>query len=157
MSVKLIGGLFLVGSGILTSLLAARQERRKLALLEGWISLLIHIRTQIDCYLATLGDILSALPRDLLSACLCEDKVSSPEELLEKSAPLLDKETYTLLSEFVREVGGCYREEQLRRCDHYISALEAIRQRRKAELPARVKLTRTLCICLPLGMAILLW
>ncbi len=82
---------------------------------------------------------------------------TSPARLLEHSKAYLEEETVHLLDSFSREIGSCYREEQVKRCDYYISALRKIREKQLAELPARLKTRGALCMCGAVGLAILLW
>ena len=79
------------------------------------------------------------------------------DALLHASRGCLCGEAARLLTGFVREIGGSYREEQVRRCDYYLTALRAVREQQKEELPARVRVCVAVCLCAALGIAILLW
>ncbi|MBQ9760212.1 MAG: hypothetical protein IJW16_02560 [Clostridia bacterium] len=153
----------LLGAGLITSVggfaaySAVRFEKHKLMVLDGWIDLIFHIRGQIDCYLTPLDEILSSADPSILKACMCNTPHPDLHALLEASSPYLAQESRRLLSGFVREIGGSYREEQLRRCDYYINALRVIRDKLAADLPARTKLSVTVSLCIALGAAILLW
>lgn len=157
MTIKLLGGCLVVLSGALVCLFSARLEKKRLAFLDAWITLLVHIRTQIDCYLMTLDAILATAPQSLLSEGQQSGEAPSLERFLAYSAPYLDAEALRLLDAFVKEVGGSYREEQLRRCEYYLASLRALRGEIASALPAKTKVTRALCLCLSVGTAILLW
>ncbi len=153
---KLLGALLILGVGSLSAFLTARYERRRLSVLDGWLDLILYIRAQIDCYLRPLGEILSTRDAAHLDETLAAPDADLPA-ILEASSLYLDGDTNHLLEGFVREIGGGYREEQLKHCDYYISALRDHRTRVAAELPSRIRLTVALCICAALGTAILLW
>ncbi len=154
---KLLGAALILLCGGIASLTASRKEKTKLSVLDAWLELLLHMRGQIDCYLTPQDDLLHGASVQTLRACMGKGYGDTPRSLLARSAPYLDAESHRLLSAFIEELGSCYREEQLRRCDYYLQALRATRQKVAAELPARVKLCSALCICASVGTAILLW
>lgn len=155
--IKTIGVGLILTAGSFASYTAVRYEKKKLSVLDAWIDLIFHIRGQIDCYLTPLDEILACADRDVLLACMCRTPHPNLKTLLDSSSPYLGGECKRLLTAFVREIGGSYREEQLRRCDYYINILRAIRDKMATELPARVKLSVTVGICAALGAAIILW
>ena len=157
MLLKILGICMILGAGGMAACSAVGTERRKLSVLDGWIDLILHIRGQIDCYLTPLEDILIHADPKLLSACMGTSKDRTPAELLRRSAPFLDPESNRLLEGFTREIGSSYREEQIKRCDHYLLVLQKNREQLASQLPARIKVSATLCICGALGTAILLW
>ena len=156
-ALKLLGCLLVLSSGAAGALGAVRYERARLAVLEGWIDLIFYIRTQIDCYLTPLGEILAGADRELLRACGGSRETVGLDALLRASRGCLCGEAARLLTGFVREIGGSYREGQVRRCDYYLTALRAVREQQKEELPARVRVCVAVCLCAALGIAILLW
>ena len=154
---KLLGAGLIASVGGFAAYCAVRFEKKKLTVLDGWIDLIFHIRGQIDCYLTPLDEILASADEEILSACMGSTPHPDLHTLLDASSPYLGGESRRLLSGFVREIGGSYREEQLRRCDYYVTALRTLREKIAADLPARVKLSITVSICSALGVAILLW
>ena len=56
---KLLGTLILLGAGGYVSLAMNRFERRRLSVLDGYLSLIQYIKGQIDCYAMPLTDILA--------------------------------------------------------------------------------------------------
>ena len=144
--IKLLGSLLIVCAGGMAAATVARFERRRLSVLDAWIDLLIHVRGQIDCYLKTL-----------LAACSPSGQTDSLAELLQGALPYLDAEGRRLLSSLVRELGSSYREEQIKRCDYYIHALQVCREKVAQALPARLKMGTTVSLCIAIGAAILLW
>ncbi len=157
MTPKLLGALLTVGCGLATSFLLVKREKERLRAIDAWLVLLRYLRTQIDCYLLPIAQILEKAPQDFFLPLRGGARAESMEALLECSLPYLDAESAALLREFASEVGGSYREEQLKRCDHYLSCLEAQKERLSGELPKRTKLYHALFSCLSMGIAILLW
>lgn len=156
-TLKILGAILIIGMGALAAKTGMTHEKKKLAVLDGWLGLLLYVRGQIDCYLMPLDEILSSADKDLLHAAGAGHPPTSWEGLLRAAMPYLGKESARLLTSFTRELGTSYREEQLRRCDYYLVALEKERDRLAATLPARLKLCTATSLCTAIGTAILLW
>ena len=155
--IRLAGALLVLAMGALAAYGAARAEKRRLEVLEGWVDLIMYIRGQIDCFLTPLDEILQNCDRRVLDACLAPENARDLETVLAASLPYLDADARHLLERFLREVGTSYREEQLKRCDYYLNALSVLREKRAAELPVRRRLLTSLSLCAAIGTAILLW
>ncbi len=154
---KALGALLILAVGAITAKAGAMREREKLTVLDAWLGLLLYVRGQIDCYLLPLDEIFRGADVELLRAASAGRKTETWDDLLRASLPHLGKESARLLTALIRELGSSYREEQLRRCDYYLAALEKERDRIAAALPARQKLYVASCFCTALGTAILLW
>ena len=154
---KVLGMTLLLGAGGLTAHRLSHYERKRIAVMNGWLDLLYYIRTGIDCYLTPLEELFSKAPASLLRACMGDNSLQTPNALLRRSKPYLDRESADLLESFAREIGGCYRDEQVRRCDYYIATLRALRDKQKSELPGRLRTRTMLCVCGAFGLAIMLW
>ena len=155
--VKLLGSILILTAGVLTAQHTIAKERRRLAVLDGWVELLVYIRSQIDCFLTPVGEILEHADPALLRACTAGSVPRSLPQLFSAALPYLDPTCRRLLGGMIREIGSNYREEQLKRCDYYLAALQSRRDTVAASLPSRQKLCRALCICIAAGGAILLW
>lgn len=154
---KFLGALLIFSVGIFAAFVSVQYEKKRLSVVDGWIDLILYIRGQIDCYLMPLNDILSGGDRALFEACMSPSNAADLPAILSASQIYLDGDSKRTLEGFVREIGTGYREEQLKRCDFFISSLRSQRERIAAALPLRVRLCSTLCICLSLATAILLW
>lgn len=146
--IKLVGGLLLAVCGVTLAFSICRFERKRLSVLDLFISLLFYIKGQIDCFGLPLCDIMK------------KSGLSSYEdfgEMLESNKIYLDDESYRLLENFYSEFGSVYRDEQLRRCDYYICALDERRKLIFSDLPSRTRIGGVLCICSVIGILILLW
>ena len=156
-ALKLLGVLAMLLSGGIGAWSAVCYERRRLRVLDGWLDMIRHLRSQIDCYLMPLDEILSKSDEAILRACACRTPHPSLPSLLASSRSYLGEESGRLIASFVKEIGGSYREEQLRRCDYYITALRTERNKLAESLPSRIRLSVSLCLCASIGAFILLW
>lgn len=154
---KILGVILILTAGGLAAATAVRFEQKKIRILESWIDLIFHIRTQIDCYLMPLGEILEQADRALIASCMCVLPNPNLTQIYHASQFYLGNEARRLLCAFVREIGTSYREEQVRRCDYYMSALRGLRSKARDELPARIRVTVAVCVAVSVGAAILLW
>lgn len=154
---KLLGALLVLSVGVFSAFVSVQYEKKRLTVVDGWIDLILYIRGQIDCYLLPIGDILSGGDRALFEAFMSPSNAANLPAILEASGIYLDGEARHTLESFVREIGAGYREEQLKRCDFFIASLRNQRERIAAALPMRIRLCATLCICISLATAILLW
>ncbi len=169
---KLVGGILLFFAGGYLSVAVTRFERRRLSVLDAYLSLLHYIKGQIDCYAMPLRDILAGCDPTLLSACLGEDGpeaarallprllAASPsplEAFVHESRVYLDPETERLLGTFAHELGRTHRADQVARCTHYITLLTEERRRLLEALPTRTRVGATLCLCAAAGLAVILW
>ena len=154
---KLIGAVLIGISGVIMSVSYRRFQLRKLATVDGFISLLFYIKGQIDCFSRPRAEILSSLPLEVFCACNCPRGAETLEELVMASRIYLDEETQRLVSSFAAEFGSTFKNEQLRRCDYYISALSEERKRVYQAVSARSKSGGALWIFVCLGIVILMW
>ena len=154
---KFLGALLIFAVGVFAAFVSVQYEKKRLSVVDGWIDLILYIRSQIDCYRMPLDDILSGGDRALFEACMSPSNAADLPATLEASGIYLDGDGKRLIESFVREIGAGYREEQIKRCDFFISSLRTQRERIAAQLPLRTRLCATLCICIALATAILLW
>ena len=154
---KFLGALLILSVGVFAAFVSVQYEKRRLTVVDGWIDLILYIRGQIDCYLLPIEDILSSGDRALLEACMSPSNAADLPAILASCDIYLDGDAKRTLESFVREIGAGYREEQIKRCDFFIASLRTQREKIAASLPLRVRLCATLCICLALATAILLW
>ena len=154
---KILGALLILSVGVFAAFVSVQYEKKRLSVVDGWIDLILYIRGQIDCYLMPLGELLSGSDRALFEACMSPSNAADLPAILGASQIYLDGDAKRTLESFVREIGAGYREEQLKRCDFFVASLRTQRDRIAAELPLRIRLCATLCICIALATAILLW
>ncbi len=157
MIIKLIGSIILTLSGVGFALSLCRYQRRKLVTLDGFISLIRHIKGQIDCYARPIGDILMSLPPEIYHDCNCPMGAESIDEMINESKIYLEEEPLRLLRSFACEFGSTFREEQMRRCEHYIASLSEKREQLERTVESRSRAGSALWICGALSLTVLLW
>lgn len=155
---KLLGAALILLTGSFAAYHTAQYEKKRLSVLDSWIDLIYFIKGQIDCFLTPLDEILSLADRELLQGCMLRSANSlSLASLYRTSLSYLTPESARLLGSFVREIGKSNREEQVRRCDYYLTGLRNIREKQALEQPARIRVGCSLCLCISATIAILLW
>ena len=157
MWIKLLGSVLLGVSGVLSALSVCRFHRRRLDTLDGFISLILYIKGQVECYARPIGEILSELPAEILRDCNCPMGAGSIEEMIEESRMYLDRDTLRLLLAFSGEFGSVFREEQTKRCDHYVLSLRDRRDAAAERVGGDMRSGCAACIGLAICVTILLW
>lgn len=157
MIIKIVGCGALALASVIMALSYRRFQWRKLDTIDGFVALIFYIKGQIDCYSRPRSDILSSLPPEIFHACNCPRGVSTLEELVDASRIYLDDEPLRLLTTFCSEFGSTFRQEQLRRCDHYIAALGEQRRIVASNVDSKSRAGTALFICAGIGVIILLW
>ena len=154
---RVLGGCVLLALGAYGAFFTGSKEKKRLSVLDAWIELLYRVRNQIDCFSLPLPQILKTTDRVLLEKLGQENECVDTKSLMDASFPFLDNDSQKILEDWAREIGTTYREEQVKRSDHYLRALEAHRNSLKERLPMRIKMLTTLHLCASLGAVILLW
>ena len=151
-----IGAIVIAWCGLEGARRLNRRVQSDICVIDAYISLLRYIRTQIDCYALPIGEIFEKCDWSLLSLCGWERK-DTPSEFKELffHSNIRDKMTRDIISEFSADFGRNYRDEELKRCEGCIAALEAERVRLATEMPNRKKLNLTLCLSASLALIIL--
>ena len=155
--IRILGACTVLGIVALAAWSRVQKERKGLAVLEAWITLLYEVRNRIDCFSLPINQILSNTDRALLDTLGCNGENPTPDRLFRSSEAFLYEDCKALLRALLGELGTSYRQEQVKRCDHYLKALEAHRDKIKQNLPMRQKMLVTLHLCAGLGAVILLW
>ena len=155
--IKLAGCAAMAIAGIVGAVSLRVFHRRRLETLDGFIALLFYIKGQVDCFARPIGDIMYSLPPEILRQCNCPRGALTLEDLIEESRIYLDVESQRLLGAFANEFGSIFREEQTKRCDYYVGALGEIRGRMNERSEGESRAGGALCLCVTLGIAILLW
>lgn len=164
---KILGVVILLLAGGYVALGITRVERRRIGVLDSYISLLFYIKGQIGCFAMPMEEILSRADPVLLAGCLgyphlprettvIVDTPALPD-MIRVSRVYLEPETERLLIAFSSELGHTYREEQVARCEYYIEMLGEERNRLIEAVPGRIRINSVLCLCCILGVAVLLW
>ena len=153
---KALGCALILGSGIFAGNLLNRADTVKLSQLEAIISLLKFIRLQIDYYCVPVKEIFARAEPALLKACGVDQMPESFCDLLDSISPTPAGDIMSVLISFSNELGGSYREEQLRSCDYHINRLEELHSAISKETEKRKKLNRVLPFSIAAAIVILL-
>ena len=158
MLIKLSGSLLIAASGAVLSFSFCRFQKKRLSVLDSYISLLFFIKGQIDCYLRPISEILSMADTRIIEGCGYKGGIpSSLTEMLPYSRIYLEDESRRLLYNFSEEFGSTYKDEQLKRCDYYIESLLVERGVLCNEIPSRNKVGSALWMCASFALMIMLW
>ena len=153
---KLVGILLIFVSAIRAATEVTLYEKRKLKQISGFISLLKHIRLQIDCYCIPILEILDQCPRDIFDACEISYRKDSFDNLLSECTILSGEPIRLILESFASELGKSYKEEQVRGCNHYIDALLLEKNKLSETLPSKIRVIYTLFIGGAAALALLI-
>lgn len=158
MLIKLLGSLLIALSGTYFSFSFCKFQRKRLQVLDSYISLLFFIKGQIDCYLRPISEILGMADERIIEGCgFKKSTPSSLTEMLPYSRIYLEDESRRLLYNFSEEFGSTYKDEQLKRCDYYIESLLVERNALCDEIPSRSKAGSALWMCTSFALMIMLW
>lgn len=158
MLIKLLGSLLIALSGTVLSFSFCRFQKKRLQVLDSYISLLFFIKGQIDCYLRPISEILNMADIKVIEGCGYKNGApASLIEMLPYSKIYLEDESERLLYNFSEEFGSTYKDEQLKRCDYYIESLLVQRGALCEEIPSRNRVGSALWMCASFGLMIMLW
>ena len=154
---KIVGIVLILCCGVLGGLSFAMFERRRYRQAEGFLSLLRHIRLQIDCFSMPVAQILAACDARILADCGTEaTALSDFNALLQGTRLYVPEEMCRLLFDFGTQLGSSYREEQLRCCDYFLERLIPCCDRLRAELPKRERMALILPVAISAMLVLLL-
>ena len=157
-TLKVIGAACMMTAGLLMALGTIGYERKRLAVLEAWIELIDHLRTEIDLYLTPLDEAFENADATLYKKFgIDTNSPILPKTLVKVSEPFLDGEPLRAIQTLVRELGATYRDHQIKQCEQQGAILESVRKTLASQLPQKTKLYTTLCLCSCAGILILLW
>lgn len=154
---KIIGTALTVGSGIGCGMICAKRERTRLTVLDAWIGVIERIRLEIDLYLRPLKEIVDRIPSSLLLAAGANAPRFTLQGVLLAASPYLPDDARQMIGALLSDLGASYRHEQLKRCDTALFLLRREREKLSGELPARMRICRSVSCCIAAGIAILLW
>ncbi len=154
---RMVGALILAISGGVGAYLMNRSASAALTQVEGWISFLRYVKLQVECFSLPISVILKRCDPNIFRGCgyFLDVPPENLEELVQRCS-VRDETNREIIDGFAKDFGKSYREEQIRRCEYYLSLLEARRNFLVTQLPMKKKLNSTLCIAGALAIVILL-
>lgn len=139
---KLLGVLLLLGCGVGAGVMLACAERRRCREAEGYAALMRHIRVQIAQFSTPVGQILASCQK-----CVLFDigvgtghKFEDFSALLDAAPLTIPRDMCEMLRDFAAQLGGSYREEQLRCCDDLLARFTPACAGLRKELPKKEKM-----------------
>ena len=154
---KIIGASLLLISALFGALTLIYKEKRRIIQLEAFTVLIRFIYKQIEVFNLPLPEILEKADKNILKLCGWEGEEQIDfEGLLCREGLFIDSIERNMLLSFSAGLGRCYRDEQLRHCNYYLSELEKCLTGRKNDYPKKKKLIITLSICAALGLIIIM-
>ena len=154
---KYIGIVLLLCCGVLSGIAFAAFERRRCRQAEGFVSLLRHIRLQIDCFSIPVAQILAACDKRIMTDCGTEARTLPDfNALLYGTRLYVPEEMCRLLADCGAQLGSSYREEQLRCCDYFLERLIPCCDRLRTELPKRERMALILPMAISAMLVLLL-
>jgi len=153
---KIFGAILILLCSTTLAIILCANEDKKHKRLCAYIDLLRYIKVQIDCYCATLEEIMRRCDGGLLAECGCTVPVSDFSSLLRESDMCLDEKAVQLLYNFENEIGKGYKSSQIAVCDYYVNELCQLRDKSAAKLPSSKKVCAAVCICVGIMIIIIL-
>ncbi len=137
-----------------------KKIKRKERLSEGFLSLIEHIRRQIDCYLTPPSELIGDFTSEALSALgfldlAKKEGVASAYMSLKEKLPLCDEvksELTSLFSSFGKE----YKEGTVKALNMAVSSLKELVAKEKEQNAKDIKVARTLAVAAALGTVIMI-
>ena len=158
---KILGSTSILIAAAIFCLEAKKYESKKLRQAEGFISLLKHVKKQIECFSKPINDIIMECRPKMILDCGIDIKLINGDQernllsaLLKSCDFYIDTEAKETLERFADDFGRSYREDQLRSCDYYISELEKYKEKIRGEIPREQRIR--LCLCLGLSLSAIL-
>lgn len=147
--VKLAGSIVWIFVGFAVSREINNYENKKLTQTDAFITLINHIKLNIDCYALPVPSILQSCDRGLICDCGGENApMSGISEFINGCDICLDANIYAVLTSFADSLGKGYRESEIRLCDLCISELSAYKNGLLEKLGKSKKLCTTICLCI---------
>ena len=155
-SLKTVGMIIIAISGIYLCTQRLRAIENKLCVVRGLCALIRYSKVQVENYSMPCAEIISRCPAEVLRLCgYTEDIPPSSFEELYCAIDIPDGESSRIFSEFVGDMGGCYREEQIRRCEEFFLLMSEREKNIAERMPAERKLTVALFVSAVLAVLIL--
>ncbi len=153
---KLLGLCLLLVTAVGLSFRYAREMKRTL---DTWVAcedFIRYTKMQIDCFCTPKNRIFSSFSHKVLEARGFLPALRIGKEMgMAAEETLGDRELVGLLSQFGRELGQGYREEQMAVCDFYLAALRTKLEDLQRAFPSKVRVRRTVYISGAMLLALL--
>lgn len=155
--VRAAGALLLLLSAIGLGAASIRAEKRRRRELDALLSLVRHIRENIEHFSRPLGEIYARFDNPVLAASgfLTRLRQSGMEQAVRETASDVGEEEREVLLAFAGSLGRGYREEQIALCRYTGEKLAQIAENLAKAAPDRERLWRTLPVLAALSLILL--
>ena len=156
---KILGCALIIGAFGSGGMVAAAYFRRQVAVLESFLRVVSSIGARIGFCLTPLEEIFSELDDQQLAGFLEEARQIGAGKAFEncREQQYLSDSEKNLLGTFFRELGTRSAGEEKTNCDYVSDRLSAALESRRAELPKKTKLSRSLCFLTGIMITIMLY
>ena len=161
LALRLLGALALMIFALIFGREYSAYVERRLAEGDAFLALVAHVERMISEYLAPPEVIFADFSSDELEQCgflsavrsgsSPSEAMGSPEVKLSVSAEIQDR-----LRAYFSSLGSCYREGELTAARECLAELGKIQSAERTELRKSVSLTRTLLLCVTMGITSLI-
>lgn len=157
--IKIIGAVILLAAAFGYGYLKIREERRKIAETDALCDLVSFIRQNIAHYMKPLPDIFAAYSdrcglleeNGFIEIC----RTNGIRAAWEETVFHLPDNVREAMADFVRSIGGGYREDELHLCDYTLEQFEKAGLKMREEIKGKEKLYRTIPPLLALSVMLI--
>jgi hypothetical protein len=154
--IRITGVLLLAFSGAFGARMINMRESSALVQNEGFIAFIRMAKGKIERFSMPLPQIFSECPSEIYRECGYVGECPTCVSHFFNGCRVCDGVSHKIFSQFCKEIGRGYRNEQIRVCEYYLTLLEDRRNALSKALPNRKKRIRTLFLSGALAAAILL-
>ena len=151
---KIIGSALVLSVALTLSMIKNRRIDEKISQLSSLCALISFFRLQIDLYCAPIGEIFKRADKDVVLRCRFRKDPLTADAFTDIDT-CLSSDVISLLSSFASELGGSYRDEQLKSCDYHLAKLKERLSRLEKDAPNEKKLNTVLFLSAATGIIIL--
>ena len=158
MILRLCGSFLLLLASSIVSMMLSRVGKRRLLSLQEVINLLKYIRNNISSFKTPLDGIFNNYRSDLFDSVGFSDAMKSEGLCAAFSRSYLDipSEVETHLIEFSCSLGTGYADDEIKRCDYYVSVIQEIAEKERTRVEKSRELYRFLPTLAALSVIIIL-
>ncbi len=156
--IKLLGSVLVLLSGYLSSKRLSSSSKREIETTEAVIDLVSSLMNKIDALCIPISDILKETDPELFRRCGYDTErlPQKKDDLLKLCSFKDDNALYGCFSSFVLALGGGYKSEEAARCAVTRDELHTLLQKRRSEYDRKRKTIPTVCMCIAVGVVIIL-
>lgn len=158
MILELIGAGIVIVSALFLSTGLIRDYRINLRELDALYDMISYIRDNIEHLMKPLPDIFRTYTNEYLETCgfLPSVRQTDLRQAWNGQTFAIDGEAYVLVSDFISNIGGGYRTEELRLCEYTLGRLRGIIDKTRNESANKIKLYKTVPMMFALSVILIL-